>query len=70
MSKIECIPKTIGNVLSEKLDSMGKTHTMNINRPTRISISITEPLTQEEKNGLINGMPAWLKGQWEITVKP
>jgi len=68
MSKIECKPKTIGDVLADKLDSMGKHYNMSINSPTRVSITITEPLTQGEKESLLNGMPAWLKGQWEINI--
>lgn len=68
MSKIECKPKTLGKLLCEKLDGMGKQYNMSIDYPSRISISISPPLTVGEKASLINGLPAWFKWMWEINI--
>jgi len=68
MSIIECSPKTLGALLSEKLDAMDKTHRISIDFLSRISISIDEPLTIGEKQSLINGLPAWFKYMWEINI--
>ena len=65
-TKLEIAPKTIGEMVAEEIRKKGFTPHVTVDQHTRISVSIEEDLTQEDKDGIENGMPAWLKGMFEI----
>ncbi len=66
MTSLEIKPKTIGEQVVERIIDKGFTPHLNIDCPTRIAISIDEDLTEQDISAITNGMPAWLKGQFEL----
>lgn len=66
ITKLEIAPKTIGELVAEQIRNKGFTPHLNIDCLTRIAITIDEELTQDDKNSISNGMPAWLKGMFEL----
>lgn len=66
MTKLEIAPKTIGELVVEGIQKKGFTPHLTIDTQSRISITIDEDLTSDDMNGIANGMPAWLKGLFEI----
>lgn len=66
MIKLEIAPKTIGELVVEQIRNKGFTPHLTVDQQSRISVTIDEDLTDGDKTEIENGMPAWLKGLFEI----